>query len=341
MGVSILFIWTVEPELQSYIESALSAYFPSKINLIFLNPYSDEEAQNYITTVDMIIGWRPSKSLLEKAERLVLFNNPGAGIQHLIPLFKELNSSRIKSITLTNCHGNSYFTAQHAVGLLLAVTNKIVLHHVWMKEGKWRLGDEKAKSIRLQHKEIGLLGYGAIIQKVHKFLSGFDVTFIICKKTRKIDNDNLNAIIYTIDELHEFLGAVDVLIIAVPLTKETKRLIKKKELELLGPASLLINVGRGEIIDQDDLFLALQSNKIAGAGLDVWYNYNPEEEDGKKYPYRKNNPFHELENVVLSPHRGASPMDNLERWDDVIYNIKILAENKKDFKNIISLELEY
>lgn len=340
MEVSVLFIWTVDPELQSYIESELLNFVHDKINLIFLHPYSDDKALKIIANVDMIVGWRPSKDLLEKAQKLILFNNPGAGVQNLVPLFKELNNSRSSPITLANCHGNSYFTAQHAVALLLALTNKIIPHHSWMKEGKWRLGDKESKSIPLQNKVIGLLGYGAINQKVHKFLTGFNVSFAICKRN-KVENPELNSQFFTIDQLHEFLKVIDVLIIAIPLTKETNGLIKKKELDLFGPESLLINVGRGDIIDQKDLFLALKSHTIAGAGLDVWYDYSPVEEDGKKYPYSKNNPFHRLDNVVLSPHRGASPMDNLERWDDIIFNIKSLSDNKYNFKNVINLEKEY
>lgn len=341
MGVTILFIWTVEPDLRSYIKSELSEYLKNDLKLIFLDPYSDEEAEKYIEHVDMIVGWRPQKELLQKAINLQLFNNPGAGIQHLVPLFKELNNDREKPIILTNCHGNSYFTAQHAVGLLLAVTNKIILHHNWMREGKWRTGDEEGKSIPLKKKTIGLLGYGAINKKVHKFLRGFEVSFVICKKTVMKAEKDSRLPYYSLNQLHDFLQLIDVLIIAVPLTKETKGLIARKELELLGSDSVLINVGRGEVIDQNDLFIALKDKKISGAGLDVWYNYRPNEQDGKKYPYDNKNPFHKLDNVVMSPHRGASPMDNLERWNDVLYNIKTLFERKNNFKNIVNLELEY
>ena len=212
-----------------------------------------------------------------------------------------------------------------------------------MKQGNWRTGDDEAKSIPLQHKTIGLLGYGAINQRVHKLLQGFDVSFAICKRSKEIKNEIQYDYtkLFTTKDLHEFLRLVDVLVVAIPETKETKGLIKKKELELLGPEGIVINVGRGDIIDEGDLFDALKKKKIAGAGIDVWYHYSPEEKEGKKYPYDQTHPFQELENIVLSPHRGASPMDNLERWDDVIYNIIQLAEGKQEFKNKIDLDLMY
>ncbi|MCW3979932.1 MAG: hypothetical protein NWF11_00455, partial [Candidatus Bathyarchaeota archaeon] len=76
--------------------------------------------------------------------------------------------------------------------------------------------------------------------------------------------------------LHKFLDQIDILIIAVPLTSLTRQLIKKRELELLGSNGLLINVARGNIIDETSLFNALKDNTIAGAAVDFWYNYNPE-----------------------------------------------------------------
>ena len=343
MVVKILFIWEVKEDLQRYFKVKLTKYSEKEIELIFITPYSEEQAKFYVEEVDMIIGWRPKKEFLQKAKKAIVFNNPGAGVQHLIPVFRELNKERITPIYLCNCHGNAYFTAQHAVALLLAVTNKVINHHTWMKEGIWRTGDEEAQSIPLQKKTIGLLGYGAINQKVHRFMSGFEVKFAICKRSRDVNSmlGNNQIKIFTTSQLHEFLELVDILVIAIPITMETKKLLRREELELLGPEGIVINMARGDIIDQDDLFTVLQEKKIAGAGLDVWYNYNPEEKEGKKYPYDEKNAFHKLENVVLSPHRGASPMDNLERWDDVLYNIKQLVEGQREFKNKIDLKLEY
>jgi glycerate dehydrogenase len=343
MVIKILFIWKVEEKLQKYFTTKLDSYLGELIELLFIPSYSEEKALEFIEQVDMIVGWRPNKDLLLKAKNLKLFNNPGAGIQHLIPIFKEVNSKRINPVLLANCHGNSYFTAQHVIALLLAVTNKIIPHHNWMIEGKWRMGEEEGKSTPLRKRTIGLLGYGEINRKVHKFLAGFDVNFAICRRNWKGKDELLNNDVmkYLTEQLNEFLNKIDILIVAIPLTKETKGLITEKELKILGPKGIVINVGRGEIINQGDLFKALKNNELLGAGIDVWYNYDPEEKEGKKYPYNTENPFHELKNIVLSPHRGASPMDDLERWDDVIQNIKTLAEKKSEFKNVVDLDLEY
>ena len=241
-----------------------------------------------------------------------------------------------------NNHGNAYFTAQHGVGMLLALMNKIIQFHQQMVDGGWRERVSNVHSIALRNRKIGLLGYGAVNQHIHRFLAGFDLEFGILrmdwsKQTEATMTDTLR---YNIDQLHSFLEWTDTLIISVPLTELTKDMINAKELELLGSAGILVNLARGLVVDEESLYQACKEKTILGAAIDVWYDYSPEpEEDGKKYPYSY--PFHELENVVLSPHRAASPFNDLRRWDDVIENIKRFASGRTDYLNIVSLVDEY
>jgi len=224
--VTILFIWQVRKKLIKYLEEGFS-HLPN-IKLIFPSDLEENTLMQYISDADIIIGWRPSKKLLHCATKLSLFINPGAGVQTLVELFRDLNKTR--SVTLVNGHGNSYFTAQHAVAMLLALTNKIIPHHNWMLEGQWRKCDDDAISIPLRQRKIGLLGYGAVNQKVHRFLSGFDIEFGILrydwsKQTKPLPTD---AIRYNIEQLHSFLSWTDTLIISIPLTNITHGLIRAK-----------------------------------------------------------------------------------------------------------------
>ncbi|GAJ10176.1 unnamed protein product, partial [marine sediment metagenome] len=107
-----------------------------------------------------------------------------------------------------------------------------------------------------------------------------------------------------------------------------------------GKNGLLVNMARGAVVEEKSLYQALKEKKLLGAALDVWYNYQPEPDaDGKKYPYQY--PFHTLDNVILSPHRGASPFSDLKRWDEQIENITRFAKGRSDFMNIVNLEDEY
>ena len=323
--IKVVFIWKVNDKLKSYLQSGLSSV--KNLELIF-PPAIDEKALLTICSdAQIIIGWKPTEKLLRAAAKLQLFINPGAGVQHLVSFFKEINQSR--NIKLINGHGNAYFTAQHGVALLLTLANKVIPHHLWLKEGKWRLGDKQAKSIPLKYRKIGLLGYGHVNKHIHKMLQGFtnDIRFI------KNDQKDIN-------ELNKFLKQIDILICAVPFTSKTKNLLKMEELKLLGENGIIINLSRGQIINEKDLYEALQNKLIQSAAIDVWYNYDPiPDEQNRKYPFHY--PFHELENIVLSPHRAASPFDDLKRWDEVIENISRLAKGKCEFLNTVDLVKEY
>jgi len=337
-NITVCFISTIAEKIKEYLIQKLKHL--NNLHIIFPSDTSDENLLKLIPTADILIGWRPSKKILTHAKKLKLFINPGAGIQHLLELFREINSKR--KVILVNGHGNSYFVAQHTVALLLTLMNKVIPHHEWMVEGKWRTGDEDAVSIPLRYRTVGLLGYGAINQKVHRFLSGFDINFSIMRNHWEKQNTPLPTEVkrYDPSQLDKFLKNVDILIIAVPVTSITKKMIKKHELELLGSSGILVNVSRGEIIDEECLFYALREKSIQGAAIDVWYNYTPESNDeGKKYPFHF--PFHTLDNIILSPHRGYSPFNDLLRWNEVIENITRMAQRRTDFIKVVNLDEEY
>lgn len=334
---NVVFIWEVRDELQEYLRNGLSEV--KNLNLLFLDNVSEETLLKHAPEADILVGWRPSRELLDTATNFRLFINPGVGVQHHIDTFREISKTR--NVILINGHGNTYFTAQHAVALVLTLTNKVIPHHNWMTEGLWRRGDSHAKSMPMRDRKIGFLGYGAVNQKVHKFLSGFDVDFLILKRTWKGDEKFPTLVKQFLPEdIDVFLKETDILIIAVPQTEETIGLIGENELKLLGPDGFLVNVSRGIVIDEEALYNALARKTISGAAIDVWYEYRPEaDEEGRKFPTRF--PFHELDNVILSPHRGASPMDDLKRWDEVIENIRRLAEGKDEFINVVELDRAY
>ncbi|MDF1667098.1 MAG: hypothetical protein P1V97_35470, partial [Planctomycetota bacterium] len=139
-----LFLFKPRDELLSYLKAGLEGVaiewrVPEKIDDETLIPLAKD--------AHVFIGWKPSKDLLAAAASLELFINPGVGVRHLMEPFRE--SGLDKTVTLVNGHGNAYFTAQHAVAMLLSLMNQIVPHHRWMREGKWRLGDKEARSIPL------------------------------------------------------------------------------------------------------------------------------------------------------------------------------------------------
>ncbi len=314
------------------------------VTFIFPDDTSEEALLRLVPQADVLIGWMISEKLLQNSPKLKLFISPYTGVEHLARKLRTIPD--LPPFTFVNAHGASALIAQQAVALLLSISNHIVHHHIDMMEGNWIPGgegiEEPAPSINLQPRKIGLLGYGQINQKVHHLLSGINSNIHILKRTwsENAKNSHVDYYRYDFEELDEFLQAIDVVIIAAPLTKLTHHMISKRELELLGENGIIVNVGRADIIVEEDLYNALLNKTIARAALDVWYRYRPDpNETGKKYPYSY--PFHELPNVIISPHRADSPFDDLERWNDIIENIWILASGQSNFKNIVDLDHGY
>ena len=311
--MNVLCIWDVPQNLRDYF----TQFLPEDINMIYPNPANEENFCKLAKTheVEMIVGWRPTAELLAASPRLRFVQNPGAGVQHLTALFAQF-----PDVALANCHGNAYFTAQHAVAILMTLTNTVIQHHHFMQEGLWRNNMGTRENIPLRHNRIGILGLGHVGSQIAQFLSGFDVELIACKRSN-LDDDYPNITkVFGQDDLAGFFSYCDIVIVTLPLTADTKQLIGKRELDLLGSDGLLVNMGRGEIIVEEALFHALQNGTIKGAALDVWWNERVKSLNGEKvYPYSL--PFHTLDNIVMSPHRAASPMSDLKRWDPVIQNI--------------------
>ncbi|MEP0815134.1 MAG: hypothetical protein HRF49_10800 [bacterium] len=348
--VRALFIFEARPELKSYLSAGL-ADCPG-LELVFPEPAEEGEYLRLAPSAELLVGWRPTEALLEAAARMRLFICPAVGVQHLVEPFRKLAESR--GVILANGHGNTYFTAQHAVAMLLALTNRIIPFHNEMAAGVWNRHGDSPASVPMRGIKIGLLGYGAVNRKVHKFLSGFDVEFIVCTRrgsgAERARHHSYTAFDdapppaparwFAADKLHEFLDAVDILVCALPSTSETRGIIGARELALLGPSGLLVNVGRGDVIQEAALYESLRDGKIAGAAIDVWYDYTPKPDArGKTFP--ASYPFYELKNVVLSPHRAASPLADLRRWDEVIENIRRFAAGRTDLLNIVNLERGY
>ena len=333
MSTKVVFIWDVSPALRDYMKDHLA---DSQVELIYPEVFKQEEYQKLAKEADIIVGWKMTKEILDNAEKLKLWINPGAGVHHLLDVYRD--HPRFEQFEVVNGHGNAFQTAEHLVALTYALANDLINHHGFMKDGVWRTGDKEGASYTLKHKRIGLMGYGHVNKEVHRLLSSVPVEFHVYKRSSKIDTDLPYSKVYHPDQLKDFVLNTDLLIIALPHTKATEGLIGEAELGFLGNNGLIVNGGRGCIIDEEALFMSLKNKNIRGAAIDVWYNYKPEEVDGKKYPYSF--PFHELDNIILSPHRAASPFDVLDRWEDAVANIKAVVNNS-ELVNVVDAELEY
>lgn len=331
--LTVLCLWAVP--------DALMARFRERLpGLRFLAPGTEEsDWLPHAAEADVLLGWRPTAALLERATRCRLLINPGAGVQHLREPFSGLPAERRP--TVVNGHGNAAFTAEHLLAMLLALTRQLMPHDRWMRAGRWRTGDAEAPAVPLSRRTVGLLGYGHVNRRLHALLAPLGPRVLVLRRRpeRPLEAPQPERV-FGPGDLDAFLDAVDALVLAVPLTAHTEGLIGAPQLARLGPDGLLVNGARGPVVDQEALYRSLAEGRLAGAALDVWYAYRPEPDaEGARRPYAF--PFHELDRVLLSPHRAASPFDDLDRWDDVIENLRRAAAGRTDFLNVVDLGAGY
>ncbi len=250
----------------------------------------------------ILIAARPSRAQLDASPNLqaviVPFAGPPEETRQLLADYPHL--------TLHNLHHNAIPTAEMALALLLSSARFIPLGDRLLRQGDWAARYDKPPEVVLYGQTALILGFGAIGQHVARLCSAFGMRILAIRRNPDAPLPaGLSAEVFASDRLHELLPQADVLIVTLPLSASTRGLIGQRELALLQRHALLVNIGRGDVVDEEALYEALRSRQLAGAGIDVWYCY-PEDEDDRAATFPSNYPFHQLDNVVMSPHHGGA-----------------------------------
>jgi len=213
-------------------------------------------------------------------------------------------------IPVHNLHHNAVAAAEMAVALLLAASKFVVPSDRALRHNDWRPRYGPNPTVVLEGKTALILGYGAIGQRVARMCRGFGMDVIALRRLTPTESSDA---VYPPEALPDLLPRANALIIALPLTAKTEGLVGKQELDQLPPKSVLVNVGRGPIVDEEALYRALRDGALHAAGLDVWYSY-PSDEASRADTPPSACPFHTLDNVVMSPHRaGSGGSEEIER----------------------------
>ncbi len=243
-------------------------------------------------------------------------------------------------VTLHNLHYNDIATAEFALALLFAAAKFVVPLDRLLRQGDWRQRYTGAPSLLLHGKRALILGYGAIGRQIAPVCQAMGMQVSGVRRHKPPQPQEQGVALYAIDQLSELLPAAEVLICVLPQTPETIGLIGKAELAALPQGAVVINVGRGPVIEEEAFYHALHSGHLAGAGIDVWYTYpHSEEERGHTLPSRF--PFHELDNVVLSPHRGGWLEAAEERRLQELATLLTAAAHGQPMPNQVDKQLGY
>lgn len=177
----------------------------------------------------------------------------------------------------------------------------------------------------LRGRTVGVVGYGHIGREVAVRAKAFGMKTCGIRRQRAATPDELDWL-GTADDLERLLGESDFVLIACDLNEATRGLIDAKRLASMKSSGVLINIARGGIVVESDLFDALQSNRIGGAIIDVWYNYaKPDAPE----PWPSNLPFQDLSNVILSAHESGWTQEQVaRRWQFVAANLERVARGE-------------
>jgi D-3-phosphoglycerate dehydrogenase len=205
----------------------------------------------------------------------------------------DLHAAGMRGVTVSNTPGvNAFAVAEHALALMLAVGRKIPAIDREMRGGKW----PREMLTQLLGKTLGVFGMGTIGSRVAAL--GRAVGMDVLAWSARGDEGRIRATGAKPGGKEEILSQADVVSLHVRLADDTRGFIGRKELGLMKPTAILVNTGRGALVDRDALLAALRDRKILGAGLDVFH----------QEPLAADDPILALPNVVLSPHNaGQTP----------------------------------
>ena len=285
---------------------------------------------------EILVHPTPTQEWLEASPKLRAIIIPWAGIpektRELLPQYPE--------ISVHNLHHNNYNTAELGFALLLAAAKQIIPYDRALRQNDWTPRYEDTKSILLRGRTALILGFGEIGQALGAYCLGLGMKVMATKKHPEAYDGDLKVDLFPDEQLPVLLPEADVLLIALPLTEETENLIDKKELSLMPEGSILVNVGRGPIVNQQALYDALTGDKLRAAGSDVWYNY-PESEESRNNTPPADVPFGKLDNFVLSPHRGGLVEEVEKQRARALAKLLNAANQGQQIPNQVDLDAGY
>ncbi|HON26957.1 MAG: hydroxyacid dehydrogenase [Mesotoga sp.] len=297
----------------------------------FVSYLDHKDPKELLPEADVLVKGSLSKEELTKAVKLKAVFVPWTGVDGL-----PLNELKKRSIILANNHGNAEVVAERAIALAMAVTGRVVELHKNLEKGVW-LGRPSSKEFTwfsILERKCAILGLGQIGQKIAGFLKAFRCRINGFKKG---PSGSYPGIDFITNDIKQAVRGAELVFVALPLTSETFGIVNQEVLDAMGSA-YLINISRGKVVEEKALAESLMSGKLAGAAIDVWYDY-PSIDRPVTLPSRY--PIHTLPNVVLSPHVGSWTTESMQAMvDETVESIGhyLLTGNPID---IVDLEKMY
>ena len=316
--MKILLQGRVEGELLQRLESIVGDEHT------YIIPDSREELIEEGKDADIFYGYC-SEDIFPHLPNLKWIQSISAGMdRHMYPALRE------SDVLLTNAAGlYGTHVADQAFALLLGLARGI--HESVRNQDKHQWGGARTMPmIEIDGFKIGIVGMGGIGMQMAKRAKGFDMYVIGVDAYRTDKPDNVDELV-AMDQLSNVMSQVDVVMIACPLTEETRGLINKDNLSVMQPTAFFINIARGPIVNESDLIEILKAGKIAAAGLDVT----------EIEPLSEDSPLWDFNNVIISPHSAGGSQHRPRRITEFfLHNLERYLKGE-ELKNIVNKQLGF
>ncbi|MCL4745588.1 MAG: NAD(P)-binding domain-containing protein [Burkholderiaceae bacterium] len=219
-----------------------------------------------------------------------------------------------------NAFGHDRAIAEYAIMTMLMWTHRWKPVEQSFRAGSWKYSGSMYGPLRdeLNSKTVGILGFGHMGKEIAECCRAMGVRVLAC--ARNPQSAQQADAHYPIERLDEFLGQCDFVVVCIALVPQTEGLIDSARLARMKRDAVLVNLARGPIVVEGDLYEALRSGTIAGAVIDVWWQY-PDASDPQRRGSRF--PFHELDNVLMTPHSSGWTEQMMDRrWDMIMANLR-------------------
>ena len=285
----------------------------------------------------LVSGFPKREHLIRPELRTLII--PWAGVS------KETHAlmQEFSHIAVHNLHHNAQPVAETVLTLLMAAAKLTIPFDQSLRRHDWTPRYERGRDVQLLHGKTALiLGYGEIGKRVGLLFQALGMDVLATKRHLAAPTTENGVSLHPAATLPDLLPQANVLLICLPQTPHTVGLIGNHELNLLPDKAILVNIGRGPIVDEQALYEALSNGKLHAAGLDVWYHY-----PNRDVPVERTNtppssyPFHELENVVMSPHRGGATDETERLRMTALAELLNTAVSGKPLPNRMNLDAGY
>jgi phosphoglycerate dehydrogenase-like enzyme len=250
-----------------------------------------------------------------------LYHAPAAGID-------AVDTSCLPAgAALCNAFGHEHAIAEYVMTALLTRHVPIARADQRLRDGRWDYWAGRPGALRteLGDQTIGLLGYGHIGKAIAERAKAFGMRVTACNRSPVAGDPRIDQA-YGLDALAAFMGSADAVVVSLPLTDQTRGIVDAAALAAMRPHGVILNVGRGPVIDEHALFAALSGKSIGGAVIDTWYRY-PTADQPETQPSRL--PFASLANVVMTPHMSGWTSGTVRRRQETIAdNIRRLSRGE-------------